>query len=51
MSKSNISDQEIEAARKEFWRVIAIKELTLENAWRATLEAAYKVREELKAKD
>jgi hypothetical protein len=30
----------IEAARTEFWRVLAIKELTLEDAWRAALEAA-----------
>lgn len=40
-----ISDAEIEAAKKEFWRVLEIKSLTLDGAWRAALEAAHKVRE------
>lgn len=38
------TDEMVELARKEFWRVLAIKELTLEDAWRAALEAALEYR-------
>lgn len=38
-----IPKEMIEAARKEFWRVLAIKELTLEDAWEAALTAALSV--------
>lgn len=34
----------IEAARGEFWRVLAVKDLTLEDAWEAAIEAADKKR-------
>jgi len=40
------SDKEIEAARSEFWRVLAIKERTLEDAWRAAIDTAKEVERE-----
>ena len=39
-----VTAEMVEAARTEFWRVLAIKELTLEDAWKAALEAAEQVR-------
>ena len=35
-----ITDEMIERARKEFWRVLQFKELKVEDAWRTALEAA-----------
>jgi hypothetical protein len=40
-----VTAEMVEAARTEFWRVLAIKELTLEDAWKAALEAAEQVRQ------